>query len=299
MPTSALFAACVAIWGTTWIAITFQVDQAAPELGVALRFTLAAAAVLAWCRLRRLPLRLPPREHLWLALLGLLGFCTSYLLIYHSQRYIVSGLVAVGYSAAPLVNMVLARLFFRTPLSARVGLGGLCGLTGIALIFRPEFARFESSATMTLGAALTAAAVLASCLSNMVVAAQQRRGIRGWSPLGHAMAYGAAFAWLAVLLFEVPLAVRWSVSFGTALLYLALAGSVLAFGSYYALIGRIGAARAAYVGVMSTVVALLVSALFEGYNWRFDTVAGITLAIIGNVLALSEAGHRRSLESKP
>jgi drug/metabolite transporter (DMT)-like permease len=82
-----------------------------------------------------------------------------------------------------------------------------------------------------------------------------------------------------------------------ALLYLTLAGSVLAFGAYYALIGRIGAARAAYVGVMSTIVALLVSALFEGYDWRAATVAGIALAVAGNVLALSASGPRRSLES--
>lgn len=296
MPVSALFFACVAVWGTTWIAITFQIERTAPEVGVALRFTLAAAVVLAWCAIRRLPLRLPLREHLWLVLLGALGFCLSYLLIYHSQRFIVSGLVAVGYSAAPLVNMVLARVFFGTRMSARVAAGGLCGLAGIALIFQLEFARLASGAPPALGALLTAAAVLASCLSNMVIASQQARGVRGWPPLGFAMSYGAAGSWLAVVLLGVPLEVNWSWSFAGALLYLALAGSVLAFGAYYALIGRIGAARAAYVGVMSTIVALLVSALFEGYEWRITTAAGIALAVTGNVLALSAAGPRRSME---
>jgi drug/metabolite transporter (DMT)-like permease len=297
MPTVALFAACVAIWGTTWIAITFQIDRTAPEVGVALRFTLAAAVVLAGCALRRLPLRLPLREHLWLVLLGALGFCLSYLLVYHSQRYIVSGLVAVGYSAAPLVNMVLARVFLGTRMSLRVAAGGLCGLAGIALIFQPEFTRLDSSRPLAIGAALTAAAVLASCLSNMVISGQQARGIRGWVPLGLAMTYGAAGSWLAIALLGVPIEVRWSWPFVGALLYLTLAGSVLAFGAYYALIGRIGAARAAYVGVMSTIVALLVSALFEGYDWRAATVAGIALAVAGNVLALSASGPRRSLES--
>jgi drug/metabolite transporter (DMT)-like permease len=297
MPTAALFFACVAIWGTTWIAITFQVDRAAPEVGVALRFTLAAAAVFAWCAARRIDLRLPRREHLWLLLLGLLGFCISYLLVYHSQRYIVSGLVAVGYSAAPLVNMVLARLFFGTRMSRRVAAGGLCGLAGIALIFQPEFARLQSSTPLAIGALLTAGAVLASCLSNMVIAGQQGRGVRGWMPLAFAMAYGAAGSWLAVLLLGVAVDIHWSRPFAGALLYLALAGSVLAFGAYYALIGRIGAARAAYVGVMSTVVALFISALFEGYPWRAATVLGIALAVAGNVLALSGRAQHATVES--
>ena len=42
----------------------------------------------------------------FVAAIGLLGFCISYQAVYHAERYIVSGLVAVGYSAAPLVNLV-------------------------------------------------------------------------------------------------------------------------------------------------------------------------------------------------
>lgn len=33
----------------------------------------------------------------------------------------------------PLVNMALARMFFGTPLSRRIGLGGVCGVAGIAI----------------------------------------------------------------------------------------------------------------------------------------------------------------------
>jgi drug/metabolite transporter (DMT)-like permease len=64
-------------------------------------------------------------------------------------------------------------------------------------------------------------------------------------------------------------------------------GSVLAFGAYFALLAGIGPARSAYVGVMSTVVALFVSSIFEAYDWRWATVFGIALAILGNVLALN------------
>jgi drug/metabolite transporter (DMT)-like permease len=79
-------------------------------------------------------------------------------------------------------------------------------------------------------------------------------------------------------------------------------GSVIAFGAYFALIGRIGAARASYVGVMSPVLALLMSAAFEGYDWRLATGLGVGLAVVGNVIALwqpcARATHGAPLESR-
>lgn len=281
-----LFFSAVAIWGTTWFAIKFQILAAAPEVGVALRFTLAAAVLLAFCVWRGVPLRFSRRQHGRLAVLGVLGFCLSYFLVYYAQGYIVSGLIAVGYSAIPLVNMLLARAFFGTTMSRRVAVGGALGLAGIALIFWPEFARVSADGPLVIGAALTAGAVLVSALANMVMTSLQKDGLSGWAPLAAGMAYGGVAAWLCVLLLGVPLSITWSLPFAASLLYLSLAGSVLAFGAYYALMRQVGAARAGYVGVMSTVVALVVSALFEGYDWRLATVVGIGLAVLGNVFAL-------------
>jgi drug/metabolite transporter (DMT)-like permease len=281
-----LFFSAVAIWGTTWFAIKFQIHAAAPEVGVALRFTLAAAALLTFCAWRGIALQFSRPQHGRLAVLGVLGFCLSYLLVYYAQGYIVSGLIAVGYSAIPLVNMLLARAFFGTTMSRRVAVGGALGLAGITLIFWPEFARASADGPLVIGAALTAGAVLVSALANMVMTGLQKDGLSGWAPLAAGMGYGAIASWLVVLLLGVPLTVSWSLPFAASLLYLSLAGSVLAFGAYYALMRQVGPARAGYVGVMSTVVALLVSALFEGYDWRLVTVVGIGLAVLGNVFAL-------------
>jgi drug/metabolite transporter (DMT)-like permease len=292
MSAAPLFAVCVLIWGTTWYAITVQLAATAPAMGVALRFSIAATLVFAWCLASGVRLRLPRRAHGWLALMGLLNFFVSYLFVYHAERYIVSGLVAVGYSAMPLVNMAFARVFFGTPMSSHVALGGVLGVGGIALIFWREFANLSADARLLAGAALTALAVLTSGLANMVVARNQSAGIDGWSALGHAMAYGALGTWIAVALAGEPVAVAWSVPFAVSLFYLAGFGSALAFGAYFALLRQVGPARAAYVGVMSTVVALVVSAALEGYDWSSATLIGVALAVAGNVLAL-----RRSLES--
>ena len=70
MNTRTLFGAAVAIWGTTWFAIKFQLDAIAPEFGVALRFAVAAALVLGWCLWRGTALRFSAGTHAWLALQG-------------------------------------------------------------------------------------------------------------------------------------------------------------------------------------------------------------------------------------
>lgn len=303
MNTKTLFGAAVVIWGTTWFAIKFQLDAIAPEFGVALRFLLAAACVLAWCVWRGTSLRLSARAHGWLVVQGACGFSLAYVLIYHAERFIVSGLVAVGYAAAPLANMLLARAFFGTPMSRRVVVGGALGLGGIVLVFWPSIEPLLSGRaaepSVLLGMLLTMTAVLLSCLANMVTLRLQRDGVAGWPPIGIGMAYSALCSLAIALAFGRSLSILWSAPFVLSLAYLALAGSVLAFGAYFTLLSRIGAARASYIGVMTPLVALLISTLFEHFDWHVLTLLGIGLAIAGNVLALRGPRVSRPVESSP
>ncbi|HEV8688663.1 MAG TPA: DMT family transporter [Ideonella sp.] len=286
MSTTSLYALCVLIWGTTWFAITAQIDAIAPELGVALRFGLAAAALFIFCLWRGITLRFAPRMQALFALQGFAGFSASYVCIYHAERFVVSGVVAVGYAASPLVGLVTARLFLGTPMSRRVAVGGAAGLAGVALIFAQEFGRLGMSSEVILGAVLTAAAVLLSSVSTIAAALYQRAGVSGWAPLAYAMGYGAFGALVAALVAGRPWHIAWSLPFVVSLAYLTLAGSIVAFGAFYGLVHRIGPAKAGYIGVLTPVVALAVSSLLEGFAWTGETVAGVSLAIAGNVIAM-------------
>jgi drug/metabolite transporter (DMT)-like permease len=182
--------------------------------------------------------------------------------------------------------MLAARAFLGTPMSRRVAAGGSLGLAGVALIFGHEFGRLGASPEVVLGAVLTAAAVLLSAVSTIASARYQREGISGWSPLGWAMAYGAAGSVLAALVAGRSWQIAWSWPFVASLAYLTLAGSVVTFGAFYTLVHRIGPARAGYIGVLTPLVALVVSSWLEGFAWTGETVAGVVLAIAGNVLAM-------------
>lgn len=281
-----LFAACVAIWGSTWIAITYQLGAVAPEASVFYRFMLASAMLFAYCRLRGLPLRFSRREHLWIALQGVLMFSVSYVCVYYAEQHVVSGLVAVGYSASPLLNMVGLRAFFGAPMTARVGVGAVLGIVGITLVFWPEFSHLRDDGSAALGALFTVAAVVLSALSNMAAHRNHDAGLPVWQNMAWGMFYGAIFTLAIALALGKPLGFEATPAYVLSLLYLTVFGSILAFGGFLTLMGRIGAARAAYVGVMVPIVALVISALFEGYRWELLALVGVGVSVAGNVIIL-------------
>jgi hypothetical protein len=128
--TLTVFAGCVAIWGTTWLAITYQLGSVAIEASVAYRFLLAAALLTAYCKLRRLPMGFTVAEHAILALLGFLMYSIGYLFVYRAEMHVASGLVAIGYSASPLLAMFGMRIAFGQAMNARMMLGSLLGIAG-------------------------------------------------------------------------------------------------------------------------------------------------------------------------
>lgn len=281
-----LFVACVLIWGSTWIAITFQLGSVAPEASVFYRFLLASALVFAYCLAHRLPLRYTLREHGWIALFGVLMFSMSYVFVYYAEQHVVSGLVAVGYSASPLLGMLGMRAFFGTPMTRKVALGSVLGIVGIALVFAPEFARLRQGGNPLLGALYTAIAVLVSALGAMVAHRNQEKKLPLWQSMAWGMLYGALFSLTVTLATGKPLGFESTPAYVLSLLYLAILGSIVAFAAYLTLLGNIGAARSGYIGVMVPIVALVVSAAFEGLRWHPLTWAGIAVSVLGNVIIL-------------
>jgi drug/metabolite transporter (DMT)-like permease len=281
-----LFLVCVAIWGSTWLAIKFQLGRVEPEASVFYRFLMSSVLIFAYCLARRKPLRYPPREHLWLALLGVLMFGLSYICVYYAERYVVSGLVAVGYSASPLLGMLGMRLFFGTPMTRRVIAGSILGIFGIALVFQPEFSRLHGDGNTIAGAIFTVLAVVVSTLGSMVAHRNHEARIPLWQGMAWGMLYGSTFSLAVALATGKRLEFELTPGYILSLVYLAVLGSIIAFGAFLTLLKRVGAARAGYIGVMVPIVALFVSAAFEGFQWHALTWIGIAVSVAGNVIVL-------------
>jgi drug/metabolite transporter (DMT)-like permease len=289
-----IFVACVAIWGSTWIAITFQLGQVPPEASVCYRFLLASVLLFVYCRTRGLSLRVKPGDHAWLALFGVFMFSVSYVFVYYAEQQVVSGLVAVGYSASPLLGMLGLWLFFRTPMTQRVAVGALLGIVGITLVFLPEFGRVEEGGDPIWGATFTFLAVTATTLGSMVAHRNQEAKLPLWQSMAWGMLYGALFSAMVTLASGVPFSFDATPAYVLSLLYLSVFGSIAAFAGFLTLLGRIGAARAGYVGVMVPIMALVISAVFESFRWQVLTWVGIAVSVFGNVVILRE--RRQALE---
>jgi drug/metabolite transporter (DMT)-like permease len=282
-----LFAICVVVWGTTWHAIMYQLYDFSAEVGVALRFALAGAAVLALCRWRGVPLVHSVADHGALALQGVFLYGVSYVCVYHAERFVPSGLVAVGYSASPLLSGVGAALLFGAALSRRFVLGGVLGVCGVVVMFWTEITRASGGERAALGALLTVASVLLSAVGSLVASRNRQRGIALLPAMGFGMLYGALAAAVVALAFGRSVALPTAPSWWLSLAYLAFAGSVLAFACFLTLQDRVGVGRAGTVGVMTPLLALVVSLAFEGFRPDALTAAGAALSVAGNALMLS------------
>jgi drug/metabolite transporter (DMT)-like permease len=286
MSNLALYIVTVAVWGTTWIAIEFQLGVVAPEVSVFYRYVLATAVLFAWCQLRGLRLRFSLHAHRRFLLLGLLLFCLNYVMTYYAQQYITSALSAIAFSTMLWMNILNARMFFGVRAGSRVLAGAALGVIGIGVLFMPQIGELSFSDATFLGTAICVVGAYIASLGNMVSQQAQTEGLPIIQSNAWGMMYGAILTGGIAAAQGLQFNFDSSPSYLVSLLYLAMFGSVIAFGAYLTLLGRIGAHRAGYAMVMFPVVALVISFFFEGLEPKPSIFTGIVLVIAGNLLIL-------------
>ena len=294
-----LYVITVLIWGSTWLAIEFQLGTVAPEVSLVYRYASAAAILFGWCCLKGLRLRFPLRNHLWFALLGLLLFGLNYVLAYRAQVYITSALTAIAFSAIVWMNILNARVLFGVRAGRRVLFGALLGVAGIVTLFAPQIGDITFSDSIFLGSLLAAGGALVASFGNMASQGAQKAGLPVVPSNAWGMFYGALFNGGVAIYGGHPFTFEWSVDYVVSLVYLSVFGSIIAFGAYLTLLGRIGAHRAGYSMVMFPVVALILSALFEGLRIDATILAGTALVLAGNLFVLGEGRPKHEAQSEP
>ena len=280
-----LYALTVLIWGTTWIAIKWQLGVTPPPVSIAWRFWIAAFVLFALLRLMRRPIWPPRAAWRFLAAQGLALFCINFLCFYYAEQIVPSGLVAVVFSTAPLLNSINGRLFMGRKLQPSAIVGALLGLIGIACLFEQQMAGHAGDLVMWRGLAIAFLGTLCFSAGNLLSSRMQGMGLHPLVTNGWAMLIGASVLTAGSLVAGLPFAFEPGPRYLGALLYLAIPGSVIGFTAYLTLVGRIGPERAAYCTVLFPIVALAVSTVFEGYQWSVLAVVGLMLVVAGNLVA--------------
>jgi drug/metabolite transporter (DMT)-like permease len=245
-----LYAATVIIWGTTWLGIKLQLGLVDPMVSVLYRFIAAALILMAYCRLADLRMRFHLKDHIFMALQGLMLFSVNYWIIYMASVHLTSGLVAVIFSSIVFMNMINGALMMGSPIRPGVVLGGVIGLVGIAIVFWPEISSFSLSDTTALGVVLTMISTFMASLGNIISARHQKYELPVIQTNAYGMAYGAVIMGIVVIASGKPFNFETTLVYIGSLFYLAVFGTVIAFGCYLKLIGKIGADRAAYATML-------------------------------------------------
>ncbi|WP_281544583.1 EamA family transporter [Grimontia sp. SpTr1] len=278
-----LYVITVLIWGTTWLAIAFQIGDTPVVVSVGWRFAIASAALLAWLALRgKLP-RLSKENHKMAVLLALCLFSNNFLCFYFATQYIPSGLNAVVFSLAPILNALNLWWLEKKRPDASFIQGALMGFSGILMLFGAQFIHSAMDLTILLGLGVTFVGTYFFSMGNLVSARAQQKGMPLLPTTSWAMGYGALYLFTIALFMGHSLAFTTTPLYVSALVYLAIIGSVVGFNTYLALVGRIGAAKAAYCTVLFPLVALSLSTIFEGYEWTWQSVLGVMLVVGGNL----------------
>ncbi|HEY8100899.1 MAG TPA: DMT family transporter [Burkholderiaceae bacterium] len=131
--------------------------------------------------------------------------------------------------------------------------------------------------------------MLLSTVGSLIASRNRQRGIPFWPSMGWSMLYGAAGSLIVVLAMGQSLTLPGAPSWWLSLIYLALAGSVMTFACYLTLLDRVGPGPAGAIGVMTPLLALVVSMTWEGYHPDLFTCIGAAMAVAGNALILHRA----------
>jgi drug/metabolite transporter (DMT)-like permease len=285
----ALFALLCTIWGSTWLVIKVGYGGLGPFNVAAIRFFVAGVVFIPVAIAMKAR---APRGHAeWTLVLwvGVTLFAADYGLIYWGETRIESGLTAVLFAILPLVTALMAHLYLpEEPLTARKLAGVVLAIAGVAALFTDSL-RVDVSKIVPMLAivASTVCAALASMATKKHGLALHPAALNA-----PAMIVGAILLAAASLVAGDGFAIPRDASTWGAILYLALAGSVVAFLAYFTLLKTWHATTLSFIAVFTPVLALALGFVFLRERPTRWTALGTLLILAGVVLALRAPAPR-------
>lgn len=273
----AAFAMLCAIWGSTWLAIRIGLEGAPPFLSASLRFVVASLTLVGLAAVFRSKWPANRTEWVLVGFVGLVLFTADYGLIYWGENNgVESGLSAILFATLPLQTALVANAVLKDERLTLQKLGGIAlGFVGVLVIFRGQLV------TAGLDKAIPMLAIVLSATCAAFATVALKRWGHGTDPVsfnGMAMGVGAlALAAVSIVVGERWVVPSWPQGLG-AILYLALAGSVVTFVTWVWLLKESEATSLSFVALITPIVAILLGARLG--NETFDTIDLVGSAIV-------------------
>ncbi|ABG40729.1 protein of unknown function DUF6, transmembrane [Paraglaciecola sp. T6c] len=289
-----LYVLTVLIWGSTWLAIEFQLGDVPAPVSLAYRFAIAAFVMWCYCVFKGMNMRFSKTDHGFFMVLALCNFGLNYLVLYWAQNYLTSAMASIAFSTLLLMNIINTRLFFGRRIANRIYIGALLGVVGLGALFWPDMKDLDFTSDAMLGLGLALGGTFLASLGNMASVRNSSHQVGVMQGNAWGMLYGAVALVCVVLLSDAQFTFSTELSYVISLLYLSLFGTVIAFACYFLLLRDIGPEKASYSIVLFPIVAVLLSTVFEDFVWHANTVFGFVLVLVGNAIVLTPLAKVRN-----
>jgi drug/metabolite transporter (DMT)-like permease len=280
------FASIFVVWGSTYLAIRYAVEEIPPLLTAGVRHLVAGVILLIWTRSKGL--RATPVEWRHSAVVGALFFLIGHGTLHWAEQTVPSGLSALLVATEPFWIAVLLALTGSARLRPPTMAGLLLGLSGVWLLVGDDAIRSSEpllmgSLAILLGAASWALGVIYSQHAPMPANPTLRTATTllcgsGWLLLASALVgeFGRV---------RVP-----SLLAIGSLAFLIVFGSILSFTAYYWLLDRYPATLVATHTYVNPAVAMLLGWAIAGE--AVSRGSFLALLLIVGAIALVSTGPR-------
>lgn len=285
------YALLVLLWGSTWAAIKVGVTSVPPFVFAFERAVAVSVILTALCFVLGLRFPRDARTLAAAAFAGIVNTGSSWAIIFWSEQYVPSGLVAVFGSAGPIWTAILAHFLVRGDRLSPLKVAGLAmGIVGIAvLVGAPDAGSHPEALLATFLLALMP-------ISWGLAAIVQVRMLREGSPLPLVAigTWGGALVLAPFALTQAAQAESWSFDVLAAFAYLVVLGSCVGLSLQLWLTRRLRPTTMMLSQLLISSQALIVGAVALGESVTWRMLAGAALVAVALLLnALSSRSDRR------
>jgi drug/metabolite transporter (DMT)-like permease len=283
--TLSAFAIIYFVWGSTFLAIRVGVREVPPFLLAAMRFLVAGLVLYGW--MIALGERSPSvRQWTSASLLAILIFVLDYGLLFWAEQRVPSGIAAVMMATIPAFMALSEIIFLRTQkLTFRLALALVIGIGGVAVLMSHSL-NLGGAAIDTAGAVALIIASTSWSIASVLTRKLPLPPSKVMSSGAQMLAGGVLLALTAAALGEFRNFRLWTVSRGAwlSLLYLIVAGSIIAFTAYVWLIHHESPTKVGTYAYVNPVVAVMVGYFLGGEALGLRTILGTVFVLISVVV---------------
>jgi len=271
------------IWGSTWLAIKFGLDDAPPFFAAAARFVMAFSILYIWLKIKKY--KFPRNIKYWKnsVFIATFMFIIPYSLVYWGEVYVSSGLSAILFSTQSLFVVIFAHVLKKDEKADFYKIIGLfLGLLGLFLIFSENINWNEKLGFIAMLGLLVAAT---SAAFGLVLLSKQKREVEPIPEVTAQLGITAIVLIIITLVFEEIPENIFTIKLWSSITYLAVLGTAFGFIVYFWLAKHATAVLTSLTVFISPIFAVFLGWIILNETINIIGIIGISLVIIGIIIS--------------